>query len=1135
MRLLSRESPKFLSMTVRKKILLWLAGIVAVFLAAVIFLVPVYLNSASVKGGIEAAVSKRLGGTMSYGQLDLSLFPRPHISITKLKLHYPRTFRGTLQSLDIYPQIVPMLLGKLRFAKIRITEPDFRIILPKTASESTTEAPTVEEAKQDIRAALRYLESIGAGLVTEMDNGNFLLRRSHRDFLSLRNVTVHFNAPPGEMKFLVKASAEHWGDFSLSGAYSFSEEKSEVRDLAISMGRSSLAGFSADLYWDSIPWLDVISGSAVVALDEIYSWLSSSESLTPFLKQVRLRRGVLTISSLQGGGALYRPKTWSGQITGEVRDVLAESHWLPAPMSVNTRFRIDNSALEVIGLSARLGSSSLGDVSARFIENKAPDFAVSGGRASIDLAELYRWRNKYEQAANLLKDVDGLTGEIALSSMRIGGPLLQPAKWRLHITGAAKGMVIDSPLLPASLAVNGGFTLEENKVAISDTTVRLGTSSLSRVSASIIGRDAPLLEINSANAIIHAGELFQWRSMYPTLDAALKGVDDLKGDLTVTSFTFKGPLLHPETGTLSAAGGLDHVVIGASILPGPIGLVRGNFIFIPGHLSFDLHEATILDSSLTGTAVISGTTGTLSAIDLTLNGNSSRKTLDWIFKTLELPSDLMIKTPIDVRNARLGWERTKGFTFIGSISVADGPAFTIDLSQHDTDLNVRRLVVKDQETNAAITLNWQSQKADIFYSGVTAQSTLSRIFEQGNFGSGSLHGDIHAVIRTDQPLRSRIKGILAGSEIFIPWGMPIPTMIDRFTLHADEDVLTVDTADVTWGKNHYSMEGAATTSDEGIAFSMALKADGIDIQTIQQALEQSGKKSSGQKARPFPMPPIRGDLRADSAYVKFRSFIFAPAHAVVTVDPDRVNMEFTDTRTCDISIPGSILISKESISFTFTPTAKKETLGYTISCLTSMDVHVSGEYDLSSSFKSHGTGKELLSSLEGRVDFKARDGKIYHYPLLQKILSVLSVLEIFRGRAPDLGGSGFPYHSMAIRGDIHKGVFTLEKAYIGGQSVDIIAEGEIDLGKQKLDLVVLVAPFSSINWIIRHIPLVGTIMGGTLISIPVRVSGDMTNPDVVFLSPTAVGKRILNILENIIKLPVDIVSPLMPKEKEEKK
>jgi hypothetical protein len=200
-----------------------------------------------------------------------------------------------------------------------------------------------------------------------------------------------------------------------------------------------------------------------------------------------------------------------------------------------------------------------------------------------------------------------------------------------------------------------------------------------------------------------------------------------------------------------------------------------------------------------------------------------------------------------------------------------------------------------------------------------------------------------------------------------------------------------------------------------------------------------------------------------------------------------------------------------------------------------MDVHISGEYDLSSSFKSHGTGKELISSLEGRVDFKARNGKIYHYPLLQKIVSVLSVLEVFRGKTPEIGGSGYPYHAMALQGDIHRGKFTIEKAYIGGQSLDIIAQGEVDFAEGKMDLVVLVAPFSSINWLIRHTPIVGTIMGGTLITIPVRVSGDMTEPDVVFLSPTAVGKRILSIMKNIIKLPVDIISPLMPKETEEKK
>ena len=427
--------------------------------------------------------------------------------------------------------------------------------------------------------------------------------------------------------------------------------------------------------------------------------------------------------------------------------MVAESHWLPAPVSVHTAFRINDNAIDVIGFSARLGSSSLQGISGRLIDKKEPEFAVTEGRAFIDVAEVFRWRIKYEKMNELLKDVGNLAGNLSLSSMRLEGPLLRPEKWHLRIAGAAKDMVINYSLLPTSLAINGSFTVEEGRVAISDTSVRLGTSSLSSVSASISGRDAPVLEIHSARALIHGGELFQWRTKYPALDAALSGVDDLQGNLTVSALTFKGPLLHPETGKITAAGSLDNVFISSEILPGPFGLLRADFKYIPDNLSFSLHEATVLDSSLTGTALVSGITSTVRAIDLTLEGSSGRKTLDWVYHGLELPQDLMIRTPITLRNSHLVWDRTTGIKFIGTVFIAEGLAFLIDLTQYGPDLDVRRLLIRDQDTNATVTLNWQKQRADISYFGVMAQSTLSRIFEQGNFGKGSMRGDINAVIR----------------------------------------------------------------------------------------------------------------------------------------------------------------------------------------------------------------------------------------------------------------------------------------------------------------------------------------------------------------------------------------------------
>lgn len=222
-------------------------------------------------------------------------------------------------------------------------------------------------------------------------------------------------------------------------------------------------------------------------------------------------------------------------------------------------------------------------------------------------------------------------------------------------------------------------------------------------------------------------------------------------------------------------------------------------------------------------------------------------------------------------------------------------------------------------------------------------------------------------------------------------------------------------------------------------------------------------------------------------------------------------------------------LSKEGIAFDFLAIAANQELEQTVTCLSGADVNMSGTYDLRAELRARGADNALMPSLEGKVDFISRDGKIYRYPLLAKVFSVLSVTEILRGKVPELGGDGFPYKSFTVKGEVHHGIFKIDEAFIDGSSIDFIASGEVDLARKKIDMVVLVAPFSTVNWVIRNIPLVGKIMSGNLISIPVRVSGDLADPEVTFLSPLAVGSRLVELLKNILKLPVEIVSPLLPK------
>jgi hypothetical protein len=93
----------------------------------------------------------------------------------------------------------------------------------------------------------------------------------------------------------------------------------------------------------------------------------------------------------------------------------------------------------------------------------------------------------------------------------------------------------------------------------------------------------------------------------------------------------------------------------------------------------------------------------------------------------------------------------------------------------------------------------------------------------------------------------------------------------------------------------------------------------------------------------------------------------------------------------------------------------------------------------------------------------------------------------------------------------------------------IVCTGNLDLNKEKIDLVVLVSPFKTIDLIIKYIPVITQILDGNILSIPFRVTGRIDNPDVTPLSPTAVGSGIMKMLQRTIMLPIRIMQPVEQK------
>ena len=94
-----------------KKILFALISLTGIFLCLLLILVvvtPKLVNLDTVKEKIKIQYAKDMGGQIEYQHIDLALFPRPHIVISDVNFTLPDKVDGTLQSLDIYPKILPI-------------------------------------------------------------------------------------------------------------------------------------------------------------------------------------------------------------------------------------------------------------------------------------------------------------------------------------------------------------------------------------------------------------------------------------------------------------------------------------------------------------------------------------------------------------------------------------------------------------------------------------------------------------------------------------------------------------------------------------------------------------------------------------------------------------------------------------------------------------------------------------------------------------------------------------------------------------------------------------------------------------------------------------------------------------------
>ncbi|MBW1725357.1 MAG: AsmA-like C-terminal domain-containing protein, partial [Deltaproteobacteria bacterium] len=253
------------------------------------------------------------------------------------------------------------------------------------------------------------------------------------------------------------------------------------------------------------------------------------------------------------------------------------------------------------------------------------------------------------------------------------------------------------------------------------------------------------------------------------------------------------------------------------------------------------------------------------------------------------------------------------------------------------------------------------------------------------------------------------------------------------------------------------------------------------------------------------------------------------------LEKNSLSMRVHEAVLCNIATPGTVKFSPHGMSMEVILSSQPKEIQQATGCLTGKSTSeiMEGQFQTAGTIKTEGkTANELLRNLRGDIEFTVKDGRVYNTGSVGTFTNIFSFLKINRlvkGNVPDLKNDDFRYKSLSAKFYLQDGKFILTEGYVDAESLDIVAtEGEINLLDQTLDFTILVSPLKKVNTIVKHTPILGKILQGALIAIPVKVEGDISNPKVTALSPSAFGSEAMGILERTLKAPVKIIEPVVP-------
>lgn len=681
--------------------------------------------------------------------------------------------------------------------------------------------------------------------------------------------------------------------------------------------------------------------------------------------------------------------------------------------------------------------------------------------------------------------------------------------------------------IPFPLTIDGGDTsYDGERISVQNLKGKVGRSTFSGLRAELKLKKEPFLEIQSGECSVMLDEFHSYPPLREVLKKVIRDTTSLKGAIHLSQMRMKGPIHRLKNWHLEAVGHWEGLSLDAHLVPGTISSPKGKFKVDPKTITLSEVESRFLNASIRLSGTLGNYLDEIDGVEMEMDGKVTPREIQWLLESLKAKREIPIRSSISFTRTHLSWHRRGHTSFRGEFLVEKGPKIALSLIQKPGHLKVESLTLRDEVSNCTTTLDHTEGMLKVAFSGELFEQTLDKIFSGYQFQNGRLKGDFRAHLAIDQPIRSTIQGRLEADELSFPWQLQKPLEIEHITLRGEGRHLTVGKARLSWGEMALSLSGKGSFSERGLLIDIDLSAGHIDFQQIAESFKKEKSDKGDQDSSKF---QVEGTIRFKANSFQYGRFIWEPFWANITIGPNRVEAKIMEASLCGISTPGVVRVLDQELFFHIYPTIEGRQLKHVVSCLQGQEIRMTGVVDLKGRLFSQGQAQELLQSLKGDLELKAKNGQIYDMVVLSRILDLINITEIYRGKLPDLKKEGLLYNLIMLKGSFHNGKFIIQEATLDGKTLEMVAKGELDFINEEMKLTVLVAPLKTVDRIIKFIPLVRDILAGTLISIPVGVQGSLKDPKVSYLSPTAIGEELVEMMKRTLKLPVKLFEPFFPK------